>query len=363
MSLESSRAGLTCFVEFHGETWLRSVWAVDVNNCILAKEAAIDCRSCLSLSEVRPSIDTVKQVGSKQRLNGYFARAMYLLDRFELHHRSLLEEYWLNDDGIAVMPCNHSRNSLNRINARFADFVLSGKRLTDAMDRMLRKALGEESESYIVWKTNASGFFDKRIEYAVLQELRNEQEHGNARISVVNYDKRTNTMKIALNIDSGLLEKGVLKENVRERVREYRSFQIANGLSPWFSVGRMVGSYYGEISFLTLLFLKIMSIAYAECVLTDEVKTEIDGFNCIYCRVDSGDSEDAYCSDRVYPLPSEADARVMIMDLRKVANELAMMIPEMRKEIDELVTLSSNPSWYQQSAKLGTGSQPLWYRR
>lgn len=310
-----------------------------LEDCVWGKEVVCGLRASTELSDITPSMKAIQELRQKQIYHGIFAQLQFLHARYAAHYDALRNSYQLQGDNTAEIKVPPF-DAIFRINTLFADFVASGRRLSDKMERELMKLCGEQSENYRGWKSCSSQFFDSRLDYAVMQELRNEMEHGFAFISTVNPDQKDGTAKLAFNIEAGVLNTKI-KSRVRERIIDYRNEQLKRRCSPWLSVGGMVESYHEAITMLYALCIKILMSLYDESPISEEAKAELAGHNCVYWHAKESDPKCAYSLDRVYPLPNSCDRRSMHNELLAAGGTLIKLNPR-NEELVEMMAEGFN---------------------
>lgn len=268
----------------------------------------------VSESALHPSRMTLASLVAQGRRYGAFQQMVYLIREFRTSYALLFERYDLSEDGV-VSRKDMSLEDLHwDVASRYNSVIQQGRRCVERMEEFLKHFFGEESVEYSNWKDLDGDIYDKDLSFAFCYDVRNSIEHGFTLLSVVNVDMSRDSLGLAINLDSGLLDKdglcsndGIKKDGTRKRLKEFRDERVARGETPWLSVAGTLRNWKLCVENLYLAFLEAF-VGHSEAVPgTVSFPAGFDGRDClIWHRADRGrgTGDDPYSGiDRLYQLP------------------------------------------------------------
>lgn len=244
---------------------------------------------------------------------GLVACAEYLWNEFMQSYHTLFDRYDLSEDGSVRFDPSDSINAHSDIAANFNNIVVAGRRFIERTESLLKKIDGESSQQYQSWRKMTSTMFDKSLDYAFCYHCRNAIEHGMVLVSVVNCDFELHAMGVAINLDAGILDKGILgncgieNSGVRRRLREFREERLSQGEKPWLSVASVLTTWKRQICMLFINLLESTAANLRESPAGPELAELLDAYNALvwHCADEGWNDrhEFKYAVDRIYTLP------------------------------------------------------------
>lgn len=312
--------------------------SIEPGNLYLAAIHGNQNNEVVNCSNKHPSKRALAMLQKHELFYGSVMQLHFLLTSFMQNIDKLFNRYDLSEDGIISAKQEELPDILFEVSGLTYDVIVAGRRMADHVERTLKSFFGEQSEEYRSWKEQAAGYYDKCLPYALCYHLRNVIEHGFISISTVNFNPKTNTVGLAINLESGILQYRPLNAGVRERLIEYHEQRLSEGLPPWLSVGGTISIFEGSVLFLYLWFLLLAKESSCAKELPELIQRELAGWNCMVWKVGNNDSYPLYSLDRVYRFsPGNKVDLLFKHDSTSISNRLTELYPDIEDSIKTLL--------------------------